>query len=374
MKIVLFANTEWYLYNFRRTLALALQAAGHDVLLLSPPGPYGEKLQECGFRWIPIPMARRSLNPIREMALVLWLRNFLRHEHVDLVHGFTIKGAVYGSLAARLAGVSASINGIDGLGYVFASNDLKAQFLRPVVRSILQLALNGKNTRLILLNQDDVAMFQHARLVDSALVRLIPGAGVDCKRFSFGGQRVVGQPLRVLMAARLLWDKGLSEYVTSARMLKAQGRQIQFLLAGTPDPGNPKSVPEETVRSWVDEGLIDWLGHVSDMPALLATVHVVALPSYREGLPTILTEAAACSLPLITTNMPGCRDVVTHAVDGLLIPVRDAEALAQAIARLDDDPVLAARLGAAARAKALELFEEQIVIKSTMAVYAELIN
>lgn len=374
MKIVLFANTEWYLYNFRRNLALALQAAGHDVLLLSPPGSYGEKLQECGLRWIPVPMARRSLNPFREMALVLWLRNFLRHEYVDLVHGFTIKGAVYGSLAARLAGVSASVNGIDGLGYVFASDDLKAQFLRPMVRTMLQFALKGKNTRLILLNRDDVAMFQQARLVESALLRLIPGAGVDCKRFSLGGQRVIGEPLRVLMAARLLWDKGLGEYVASARMLKAQGRQIQFLLAGTPDPGNPKSVPEETVRSWVDEGLIDWRGHVSDMPALLATVHVVALPSYREGLPTTLTEAAACSLPLITTNVPGCRDVVTHEVDGLLIPVRDAEALGQAIARLDDDPVLAARLGAAARAKALALFEEQIVIKSTMAVYAELIN
>jgi len=374
LKILLFANTEWYLYNFRRTLALALQDAGHDVVLLSPSGPYGEKLQALGLRWIPVPMDRRSLNPFREMALVLWLRQLMRQERVDLVHGFTIKGAVYGALAARLAGVSARINGIDGLGYVFASNDFKAQLLRPLVRTMLQLALNGKSTRLILLNRDDVAMFQQARLVDSALVRMIPGAGVDCKRFAFGGQRVSGLPLRVLMAARLLWDKGLGEYVTSARLLRAQGRQIQFLLAGTPDPGNPKSVPEETVRGWVDEGLIDWLGQVSNMPALLATVHVVALPSYREGLPTTLTEAGACSIPLITTNVPGCRDVVTHEVDGLLIPVRDAEALAQAIARLDDDPVLAARLGAAARAKALTLFEEQIVIKSTMAVYAELIN
>jgi glycosyltransferase involved in cell wall biosynthesis len=374
LKILLFANTEWYLYNFRRTLALALQDAGHDVLLLSPSGPYGEKLQAIGLRWIPVPMDRRSLNPFREMALVLWLRQLMRQERVDLVHGFTIKGAVYGALAARLAGVTARINGIDGLGYVFTSNDFKAQLLRPLVRMMLQLALNGKSTRLILLNRDDVAMFQQARLVDSALVRMIPGAGVDCKRFAFGGQRVCGLPLRVLMAARLLWDKGLEEYVTSARLLRAQGRQIQFLLAGTPDPGNPKSVPEETVRGWVDEGLIDWLGQVSNMPALLATVHVVALPSYREGLPTTLTEAGACSIPLITTNVPGCRDVVKHEVDGLLIPVRDAEALAQAIARLDDDPVLAARLGAAARAKALTLFEEQIVIKSTMAVYAELIN
>lgn len=374
MKILLFANTEWYLFNFRRTLALALQDAGHEVLLLSPPGPYGEKLQALGLRWLPVPMARRSLNPFREMALLFWLRQFLLQEGVDLVHGFTIKGAVYGSLAARLAGVPARISGIDGLGYVFASNDLKAQLLRPLVRAMLRVALNGKNSRLVLLNRDDVAMFQQAKLVDSALVRLIPGAGVDCKRFSVGGQRVFGQPLRVLMAARLLWDKGLMEYVTSARMLKSEGRQIEFLLAGTPDPGNPKSVSEETVQRWVGEGLISWLGHVSDMPALLETVHVVALPSYREGLPTTLTEAAACSLPLITTNVPGCRDVVTHEVDGLLIPVRDAEALAQAIARLDDDPVLAARLGAAACAKTLALFEEQIVIKSTMAVYAELIK
>jgi glycosyltransferase involved in cell wall biosynthesis len=374
VKILFFANTEWYLFNFRRTLALALQDAGHEVLLLSPPGPYGEKLQALGLRWLPVPMARRSLNPFREMALLFWLRQLLLQEGVDLVHGFTIKGAVYGSLAARLAGVPARISGIDGLGYVFASNDLKAQLLRPLVRAMLRVALNGKNSRLVLLNRDDVAMFQQAKLVDSALVRMIPGAGVDCKRFSVGGQRVFGQPLRVLMAARLLWDKGLMEYVTSARMLKSQGRQIEFLLAGTPDPGNPKSVSEETVQGWVGEGLISWLGHVSDMPALLATVHVVALPSYREGLPTTLTEAAACSLPLITTNVPGCRDVVTHEVDGLLIPVRDAEALAQAIARLDDDPVLAARLGTAACAKTLALFEEQIVIKSTMAVYAELIN
>lgn len=375
MKILLFANTEWYLYNFRRTLALALRDAGHEVLLLSPPGPYAEKLQALGLRWLPVPMARRSLNPFRELALVLWLRKLMRQERVDLIHGFTIKGAVYGSLAARLAGVSARVNGIDGLGYVFASSDLKARLLRPLVRAMLRLALNGENARLILQNPDDVALFHQAGLVESARVRMIPGAGVDCNRFAAGGKRVEGEPLRVLLAARLLWDKGLAEYVAAARLLKAQGRQIHFLLAGTPDPGNPDSVPEETVRDWVDEGLIDWLGHVVDMAALLATVHVVALPTaYREGLPTSLTEGAACALPLITTDMPGCREVVTHEVDGLLVPVRNAEALAQAIARLDDDPVLAARLGAAARAKALAQFDEQIVIKRTMEVYQELLD
>jgi glycosyltransferase involved in cell wall biosynthesis len=375
LKIILFANTEWYLYNFRRTLAVALRDSGHDVLLLSPPGPYADKLQALGLRWLPVPMARRSLNPFRELALILWLRKLMQQERVDLVHGFTIKGAVYGSLAARLAGVTARVNGIDGLGYVFASNDLKARLLRPLVRTMLRLALDGNNSRLVVQNPDDVAMFQQADLVEAGRVRMIPGAGVDCNRFSAGGRRVDGQPLRVLVAARLLWDKGLAEYVAAARLLKTRGRQIHFLLAGMPDPGNPDSVPAKTVQGWVNEGLIDWLGHVVDMSALLGTVHVVALPTaYREGLPTSLTEGAACALPLITTDMPGCREVVTHEVDGLLVPVRDSEALAQAIARLDDDPVLAARLGAAARAKVLAQFDEKIVIKQTMAVYAELMK
>lgn len=375
MKIILFANTDWYLYNFRRTLALALRNDGHEVLLLSPQGPYAEKLQALGLRWLPVPMARRSLNPFREFNLILWLSKLMRKEHADLVHGFTIKGAVYGSLAARLAGVSARVNGIDGLGYVFASNEFKARLLRPLVRALLRLALGGKYSRLILQNPDDVAMFQDAGLVSAECVRMIPGAGVDCNRFSVGGKRVEGQHLRVLLAARLLWDKGLAEYAATARLLKAQGRQIHFLLAGTPDPGNPDSVPEETVQRWVNEGLIDWLGQVTDMAALLGTVHVVVLPTaYREGLPTSLTEGAACSLPLITTDMPGCREVVTNEVDGLLIPARDAEALAQAIARLDDDPVLSARLGAAARAKVLAQFDEQIVIRRTMAVYKELLG
>jgi glycosyltransferase involved in cell wall biosynthesis len=375
LKIILFANTEWYLYNFRRTLAQTLRDAGHDVLLLSPPGPYAEKLQALGLRWLSVPMARRSLNPFRELELVLWLRKLMRQEGTDLIHGFTIKGAAYGAIAARLAGVSSRVSGIDGLGYVFASSDFKARLLRPLVRSILRLALGGKGSRLCLQNSDDVALFQKYGLVKDAHVRLILGAGVDCKRFSRSGVRVAGEPLRVLLAARLLWDKGLGEYAAAARILKSQGRQIKLLVAGTPDPGNPDSVPEETVRGWVAEGLIDWLGHVSDMAALLATVHVVALPTaYREGLPTTLTEGSACALPLIATDVPGCREVVTHEENGLLIPVHDAVALAQAISRLDDDPVFAASLGAAARAKALALFDEQIVIKSTMAVYAELIG
>ena len=240
------------------------------------------------------------------------------------------------------------------------------------MRSLLKLALGGHNARLILQNPDDVALFQRAGLVDASQVRLIPGSGVDCSRFLPDPDREPCPRLRVLLPARLLWDKGLAEYVQAARLLRAEGRQIDFLLAGDPDPGNPAAVPEPEVRGWVDEGMVEWLGHVNDMPALLRSVDIVALPSYREGLPKGLIEAAASGCALVTTDVPGCREVVTHEVDGLLVPVRDGHALAGAIGRLQDDPQLRVQLTDAGRRKALEQFDERIVIRDTIAVYREL--
>ena len=378
MKILLFANTEWYLFNFRRSLAQALVDAGHEVLLVSPPGPYGARLRALGFHWLPAPMDRRSLNPRRELPLLWWLRGLMVRERVDLVHGFTIKCALYGSLAARWAGVPRRVNAVTGLGYVFSSQDVKARLLRPGLRLALGLVLGGRGTRLILQNPDDVALFEQAGLVDPALVRLIPSSGVDCARFAPGGEgepprpRLDGLP-RALLPARLLWDKGLAELVAAARQLRDEGRPVRVLLAGTPDPGNPAAVPEATVRGWEAEGLVEWLGHVEDMPALYRAVDLVVLPSYREGLPKGLIEAAACGRPLVTTDVPGCREVVTDGVEGLLVPARDAPALAVAIGRLAADPALRARMGAAARAKAVARFDEKIVIRDTLAVYGELL-
>ncbi|MGG7053955.1 glycosyltransferase family 4 protein [Nitrosomonas sp. ANs5] len=373
MKIILFANTDWYLYNFRYSLAQALRDRGHEVILVSPAGPYGARLQADGFCWIPAPMERRSLNPLRELVLVLWLRRLIVDAHVDLVHGFTIKCAIYGSLAARLAGVPARVNAVAGMGYVFTSNDWKARFLRPLVRSLMRLALDGADARLILQNPDDAMLFEQAQLVDPARVRLIPGSGVNCQRFGYTARLREAGRFRVLLPARLLWDKGIAEYVEAARLLRAAGREIDCLLAGDPDPGNPAAVPETTLSNWVDSGLIQWLGHVDDMPGLYRSVDVVVLPSYREGLPKGLIEAGACALPLVTTDVPGCREVVTDGIDGLLVPARDAAALADAIARLLDDSELARRLGLAAREKVLREFDERIVIQRTIDVYAELL-
>src|SRR5690606_22451420 len=216
MKLLLFANTDWYLWNFRRSLALALRDAGHEVLLLSPDGPHGEKLRALGLRWQPVPMDRRSLNPLREAALLGHLARLFRRERPDIVHGFTIKCAVYGSLAARMAGVPGRVNAVAGMGYVFISDSLKARVLRPVVRALLRRGLGGRGARWILQDPGDVALFEQAGRGDAAQVRLIPGSGVDCSRFvgrapGHASGAADGRPLRVLLAARLLWDKGLAE-------------------------------------------------------------------------------------------------------------------------------------------------------------------
>lgn len=375
MKVLLFANTEWYLFNFRQSLARALRDAGHEVLLVSPDGPYGEKLRDLGYRWEPAPMLRRSLNPLREYALVQWLRRLISRERVDLVHGFTIKPAVYGSIAARLEGIPARVNAVAGMGYVFTSNEPRALLLRPVIRRLLRYALDGDGARLILQNPDDADMFAQARLVKADRVRLIPGSGVDCSRFTpvqHSEERRDGR-FRVVLPARLLWDKGLAEYVEASRLLRARGVAVDFLLAGEPDPGNPAAVAEHVVRGWVEDGLVQWLGHVSDMPGLFHSVHAVVLPSYREGLPKGLVEAGACALPLVTTDVPGCREVVTDGENGLLVPVKNAQALADAIASLEANPALCRRLGVAARRKAVSQFEERSVVERTLGVYRELI-
>jgi glycosyltransferase involved in cell wall biosynthesis len=390
LKFVFFANTEWYLYNFRRSLALALKAAGHEVILVSPPGAYGQRLRELGFRWEAAPMERRSLNMFREAHLINWLGRLFRRERVSLVHGFTIKSAIYGSLAAKLAGVPAQVSAVAGLGYVFSSDDPRAKLLRPVVRCLARLTLGGRNARLILQNADDVDLFQEHRLVSPGAIRLIPSSGVDCGRFvpdkqdraplpseqsgRSRGRSKKADVLRVVLPARLLWEKGVGEFAEASKLLRAEGRGVCFLLAGNPDPGNPGAVPVPILERWEREGLVKRLGHVDDMAALFRSVDVAVLPSYyREGVPRGLIEAGACGLPLVTTDAPGCRDVVDDGVNGFLVPMKDAASLAHAIARLQDDPDLRKRMGRASREKVVAEFDERIVIERTMAVYQELL-
>lgn len=377
MRVLLFANTEWYLYNFRRSLAQMLRSRGHEVILVAPPGPYIRKLEELGFRCYEAPMGRRSLNPLRELRLVVWLWRLLRRERIEAVHGFTIKCVVYASIAGRFAatrsGLPVRVNSVTGMGYVFSSDDLAARLLRPIVKSLLRYSLSGSGSHLILQNQDDRRFFTDVIGLAAPQTSLIAGSGVDLRRFAPADPATVASrpssTVRVLLAARLLWDKGIAEYIEAARLLRAAGKSYELLLAGMPDSGNPAAVPEDEVRRWVAEGLVNWLGHVEDMPALFGTIDIVVLPSYREGFPKTLIEAAACGLPLITTDVPGCREVITHGVEGLLIPARDGAALAAAIDRLAADPVLRRAQGEAARLRAVMEFDDRSVNERTIAIY-----
>jgi glycosyltransferase involved in cell wall biosynthesis len=374
MNIVFFANTEWYLYNFRLPLARALRNQGHVVLMVSPPGPYGRCLEAEGFEWHPVPMNRRSLHPLREVGLINRLRKLLVQRKVDLIHGFTIKCAVYGALAARLAGDRPRVNAVAGLGYLFSSDEHVARLGRLPIRALMQVAFGGNHSRVIVQNGEDRRVFQRSRMANSERLVLIPGSGVDTARFVPNTERQSRRPFRVVMAARLLKSKGVGEFAAAAGLLRDRGVVVECVLAGAPDPGNPDSLAEAQVAAWARQGLLVWKGHLDDVRDLYSEADAVALPSYYgEGLPRSLLEGGACGLPLITTARPGCRDVVTHEVEGLLVAERSATALADAIERLTLDRAWACRLGEAARRKVVTEFDERLVIERTFAVYGSLL-
>jgi glycosyltransferase involved in cell wall biosynthesis len=374
LKILFFANTDWYLYNFRLALAKFLREQGLEVVMLSPVGPYGELLEKEGFRWIGLEMNRRSLNPYRELGLIRRIAAIYAAENPDIVHHFTIKCVVYGSLIARWHGISSRVNAVTGLGYVFSGESFRARLLRPVVRKLIKAALGGSGSCLILQNKDDVTAFAAEELAPPEGTHLIHGSGVDTTRFKPTPSQREPSPMRVLLASRLLWDKGAREYLEAARLLRQQKLPIEFLLAGTPDPGNPASVPSSQIAKWQQAGVVTYLGHVSDMPRLLSEIDVAVLPSYREGVPRSLLEAAACGLPIVTTDVPGCREIVSHGLNGLLVPARDARRLADAIRLLYEHPAERLRMGRAGREKVLNEFDERIVFKKTLDVYRELLT
>lgn len=371
LKIIMFANTDWYLYNFRLPLAQAIKAQGHEVICISPPGAYGPRLEAAGCRWLPLPMDRRSLNPLGEARLLRHLISLYRQLRPDLAHHFTLKCVIYGTLAARSAGVPA-INAVTGLGHTFTTDTFRTRLLRPPVRRLLRICFSYPNSRLILQNHEDQREFISQRLIRSEHIRLIRGSGVNTQRFRPRTTPRRTGPFRALLATRLLWEKGVGEYAEAARQLRREEVPIEFLLAGAPDPGNPTSIPQEIIVEWQQQGLFTVLGHVDAMEPLLADTDLMVLPSYREGTPRSLLEAAACGLPIVTTDSIGCREVVEHGVNGLLVPPRDTAALAAAMRRLSSDPQECLRMGQAGRAKILAEFNERLVIEQTLSVYQEL--
>ncbi|MBN2677550.1 MAG: glycosyltransferase family 4 protein [Anaerolineaceae bacterium] len=369
-KLCLVANTDWYLYNFRLTLARKMRELGWEVVMVSPSGPYVSRIAENGFRWEEWKFDRRGLNVIFEFGSMLRLIKIYAHERPRLIHHFTIKPVIYGTLAARILRTPAIVNSITGLGYVFLKSGWQGKILQNIVKPIYSLALKHQNVLVIFENGDDQNTFLHSKLVRKDQTRIIPGVGVDVSRF-IPKPEAKGKPL-VVLPGRLLWDKGVGVLVEAARQLKGQV-ELRIALVGMPDPGNPASIPLDELRKWVSEGLVEHWGFRLDMEEVYRQAHIICLPSMGEGLPTVLIEAAAAGRPIITADVPGCREVVEHGVNGLLVPPNDPHALADALKLLAGNPVLRRRMGKAGRQKVIERFSDDKIITAIVKEYSDLL-
>jgi glycosyltransferase involved in cell wall biosynthesis len=365
---LLFVVTEdWYFVSHRLALAVAARAAGFEVAVATRVGRQGEAIRAAGIRLIPFELSRRHGNPVREVAALVRL---YRRERPALVHHVALKPVVYGAVAARLAGVPAQVNAVVGLGWLFASAGGLRRLLQPVARRVLVWVLTARNSLTIVQNPDDRALLLRSGLPE-ARMRLIRGAGVDTAAFCPAPAEPPG-PVCVVLAARMLWDKGVGEFVEAARRLTQAGVRARFVLVGVPDAGNPASVPEATLRGWQGRDGVEWWGWREDMPAVWQAAHIACLPSYREGLPKALLEAGACGLPLVATDAPGCREIVRDGDTGLLVPVRDAPALAAALRALIEDAGRRASLGRRAREIVCKEFSQERVITEILTACREL--
>jgi len=365
LKILLFANTDWYLYNFRLALAKELRQQGYQVILLSPPGDFQKRLQENGFQWIPFPLSRQGTNPFSELYTIWRLIQIYRQIQPFGVHHFTIKPVIYGSLAAHLVGIKGIVNSITGLGHLFIDTGIITQIIRGLTKILYRT--NLLHTQVIFENSEDRETFIQNRLIKPTQANLILGTGVDTEKFQ-PSPKTHGHPL-VLFSSRLLASKGILEFVEAAQQLKQNGSKARFVIAGTPDSGNPASISPEQIQSWERASFVEIWGWQEDMPAVLAKTDIFCLPSYREGVPSALLEACASGLPIITTDVPGCRDVVANRVNGLLVHPKDAQALAEAIETLLADTKLRTEMGKAGRRLALEKFSLDKIIEQTLNVY-----
>jgi len=366
LKIILFANTDWYLYNYRLPLAEALRDEGHELLLLSPSGKYAQRIQDDGFAWQVFDLSRRGINPLIEYQTVLRLTQVYRREKPDLVHHFTIKCVLYGSVAARKAGVKRVINAVTGLGYVFSTRSLFTWLVKPVIEFLYQRVLKGSHV--IFQNQNDLNYFIDNKLASKNQCVLIPGSGVDVDKFRPATPHAGLAPL-VVLPARMLWDKGVKEFVDVAELVKQSGMKARFVLVGDVDDGNPSSISREQLQEWQNKGAVEWWGWQEDMISVYQQASIICLPSYSEGLAKSLIEGAACGCPLVASDIPGCREVVENGLNGLLVPPRDAQALAEALLSVLSDKKLMRRMGAESRKIAVRKYSVQRIVAETISVY-----
>ena len=366
MRVLYLVPDDGFFWSHRRELAAAVRDAGCDVVVATPPGPFRERILEQGFEHRTIRMTR-SLRPLAVLRALFDVLRLYRAERPDLVHHVSMRAVLCGGLAARLARVPAVVNLVTGLGWVFSSAPAP---LRRAVEAAYRLALSDQNGWTVFQNPDDRDDFVRRRLVARERTSVILGSGVDTGRIR-PAPEPEGVPT-VLLAARMLASKGVGDLVEAGRILRARGVEHRIVLAGSPDADNPASIPLETLAAWHAEGAARWVGYAESVPPLLADCHVACLPSYyREGVPKFLLEAMASERPIVTTDTPGCRELVPGAASGVLVAPRRPEELADALSSLLTDADARRRKGRAGRVLVDERFALDKVIEQTLEVYAQ---
>lgn len=369
-RVLFVVNTDWFFLSHRRTIAQALSEAGYDVIVATPDTGRACEIRQIGFKHETLKMKRWGINPFAELMVILRLLKLYRKFRPSVVHHSTPKVIFAGSIAARLDRRVQAINLVSGFGSGMSS---RSRLVRPLVNMAFKLALRCPRSIAVFQNPDDLEeSVQKGFVRDESCTFLIRGSGVDIRKFR-PEPEPMGIPV-VLFASRMLIDKGVPEVIRAARSIKAKGYKARFVLVGEPDDGAERCVTTEELQELNDTGVIEWLGRRSDMPRLISQSAVVVLPTrYKEGLPKVLLEATASARPIVTTAVPGCREVVRDGVNGFLVPPGDQDAFEQAIMRLLDDPTLRASMGMAGRQIAENEFSDDMVVSRNLSMFRGLV-
>jgi len=371
-KLLFIVNTDWFFLSHRLPIAIEAINQGYEVHIATTIANELDSLKKNGLIVHPINLHRSRTGLISVISEFKEILDIIRIVAPNIVHLVTIKPVLLGGIASRILNVPAVVYAVSGLGYVFLKKGVIAFIIRKIIIYLYQLAFRHKNKCVIFQNDSDQSMLSKLSLLSSNEVELINGSGVDLSVFtqqSFDS----GVPV-IILAARLLKDKGVKEFVEAAKLVNINNNRARFALVGEPDFDNPASIQRYELENWKNERIIELWGHREDMEKVIPLSTIVVLPSYREGFPKILIEAAACGRPVVTTDVPGCRDAIEKDITGIIVPVRDYIELAKKISFLLDNPTISRKMGNAGRLRAEEFFDINKVVEKHMKIYEDLLN
>lgn len=369
-KRVLFVITEdWALISHRLHLVDAALNAGYEVALATRVNKHRKTLEDRGIKIFEWKLNRGSLNPVKEIIAVFSLIKILLVFKPEIIHAVAQKPVIYAGLAKKIYRRASFIGTLGGVGFVFTSKNFRAKLLRPLLKFLLKSALSGEKTRLILQNKDNINTIEKINIINKKYIRLVKGAGVETKKF-LPSKIPSGTPI-VILPGRMLWDKGVGEFVKVAINIKAKNIEAKFILVGDIDLNNPESIHQTQINKWAASGIIEQWGRCDDMERVYKKCSIVCLPSYNEGLPKVLLEAGSCARPVVAFDVPGCREVVKHKVNGFLVEFGNENALELGLLKLIKDKKLCEQMGNKGNEIIKRNFSSEIINAQTFSIWNE---